>query len=80
MAPDEGQVTSEPIARDRLTAECPAHGTVPVVCPRCAGKQGGRAHRGTTWESKKQRRDNRTRFFLRILPRYAGGTRFAVSS
>lgn len=31
----------------KLSAECPTHGAVPVACPRCAGKAGGKAHRGT---------------------------------
>jgi hypothetical protein len=47
-------VTDEPVSADRLTAECPVHGTVPVVCPRCAGKAGGRAHRGTRSRRKKE--------------------------
>jgi hypothetical protein len=43
-----------------LAAECPTHGTVAVVCPRCAGKAGGKAHHGTTWESKKLHKDMET--------------------
>jgi hypothetical protein len=39
--------TDERIALEKLSAECTTHGTVPVVCPRCAGKAGGKAHRGT---------------------------------
>jgi hypothetical protein len=36
---------------EKLCADCPTHGTVRVVCPRCAGKAGGRAHRGTrSWK------------------------------
>ena len=38
---------------EKLSAECPTHGTVPVVCPRCAGKAGGMAHRGTRSRRKK---------------------------
>lgn len=38
----------------KLSAECPAHGTVPVVCPRCAGTAGGKAHRGTQSRRKKE--------------------------
>lgn len=40
-------------ALEKLSAECPIHGTVPVVCPRCAGKAGGKAHRGTRSRRKK---------------------------
>ncbi len=29
----------------RLSADCPIHGKVRVVCPRCAGKMGGRGRR-----------------------------------
>ena len=39
---------------ERLTAECPQHGTVHPVCPKCAGKVGGRAHRGTHWRGRKE--------------------------
>lgn len=38
----------------KLSAECPTHGNVPVVCPRCAGKAGGKAHRGTRSRRKKE--------------------------
>jgi hypothetical protein len=58
MAPDPENggpiVTGEPVSVDRLTAECPTHGTVPVRCPRCIGRQGGKRHKGTTWKRKKE--------------------------
>jgi hypothetical protein len=44
--PQRSQISRLP-KLEKLSAECPTHGTVPVVCPRCAGKAGGRAHRGT---------------------------------
>jgi hypothetical protein len=31
---------------EKLWAQCPRHGRVRVVCPRCAGKIGGKAKRG----------------------------------
>jgi hypothetical protein len=39
---------------EKLFAECPTHGTVSMVCPRCAGKVGGKAHRGTRSRRKKE--------------------------
>jgi hypothetical protein len=41
-------------ALERLSADCPIHGRVPVVCPRCAGKAGGKAHRGTRSRRNKE--------------------------
>jgi hypothetical protein len=38
---------------EKLSAQCPTHGKVPVVCPRCAGKAGGKAHQGTRWKSRR---------------------------
>ena len=46
--------TKEPVSLDRLTAECPIHGTVTVRCPRCLGRRGGKRHKGTTWNRKKE--------------------------
>lgn len=46
--------TGEPVAVEKLSAECPTHGTVTVHCPRCLGKRGGKQHKGTTWKSKKE--------------------------
>jgi len=31
---------------ERLSAECPRHGRVRIVCPKCAGKIGGMMRRG----------------------------------
>ena len=31
---------------ERLHAECSRHGRVRVVCPKCAGKKGGRGRKG----------------------------------
>lgn len=36
----------------RLEAECPRHGLVRPVCPKCAGETGGRAHEHSPWGSK----------------------------
>jgi hypothetical protein len=46
-------VADNPVAVEKLSVQCPTHGTVAVACPRCAGKAGGKAHRGTTWKRKK---------------------------
>jgi hypothetical protein len=46
--------TDDKVTLEKLSAECPTHGTVPVVCPRCAGKVGGKRHKGTTWKLKKE--------------------------
>jgi hypothetical protein len=62
-------VTDNPVAVEKLSVECPIHGTVPVVCPRCAGEVGGRAHRGTTWKRKKAMEAMQTaRRLLRASP------------
>lgn len=76
MAPDphgEPMVTHEPVSAERLTAECSTHGTVPVQCPRCIGKRGGKRHKGTTWKRKKEleairRFDETTRRVLGLQP------------
>jgi hypothetical protein len=39
---------------ERLTAECSHHGTVHPVCPKCAGKVGGRKHKGTHWRGREK--------------------------
>jgi len=36
----------------RLDAECPRHGLVRPVCPKCAGEVGGRAHKDSRWGSR----------------------------
>jgi hypothetical protein len=41
---------------ERLTAECPRHGVVRPVCPKCAGETGGKANRGSHWGAKWMRR------------------------
>ena len=46
--------TDEPVAVEKLSAECSVHGKVSVHCPRCLGKRGGKRHKGTTWKSKKE--------------------------
>jgi hypothetical protein len=56
-------------ALEKLSVECPTHGRVPVVCPRCAGKAGGRAHRGTRSKRTKALEDlERAREFCEIAP------------
>lgn len=50
--------TGEAVAT--LLAKCPSHGTVVVVCPRCAGKAGGKRHKGTSWRRKQLHRDMET--------------------
>jgi hypothetical protein len=62
-------VTEESVPVDRLTAECPTHGTVPVHCPRCLGRRGGKRHKGTTWKRKMLHKDIETaRRLLDIQP------------
>jgi hypothetical protein len=62
-------ITDNPVAVEKLSSECPTHGMVPVVCPRCAGKQGGKRHKGTTWKRKRLHKDMETaRRLLDILP------------
>lgn len=62
-------IAEENVTVEKLSAECPTHGTVPVVCPRCAGKAGGKRHKGTTWKRKKLHKDMETaRRLLDILP------------
>jgi hypothetical protein len=59
----------EPVTVPHLIADCPTHGTVPVVCPRCAGKAGGKRHKGTTWKRKRLDKNMETaRRLLDILP------------
>jgi hypothetical protein len=53
MVPTDS-ITDENVTVEKLSAECPTHGMVPVVCPRCAGKVGGKAHRGTRSRRNKQ--------------------------
>jgi hypothetical protein len=47
-------VSDEPVSVDRLTTDCPTHGTVPAHCPRCLGRRGGKRHKGTAWKRKKE--------------------------
>lgn len=65
----DSMATDNPVAVEKLSVECPVHGTVPVVCPRCAGKRGGKQHKGTTWKRKRLDKDMETaRRLLDILP------------
>lgn len=66
---DSEQSKPELVPVERLSAECSIHGTVPVVCPRCIGKCGGRHHKGTTWKRKQLHREMETaRRLLRASP------------
>jgi hypothetical protein len=38
----------------KLTAQCLHHGTVHPVCPKCAGKVGGKRHAGTQWRGREE--------------------------
>lgn len=53
MSADADNHAAEQVPVERLTAECPTHGSVPVHCPRCLGRRGGNRHKGTTWKQKK---------------------------
>jgi hypothetical protein len=53
MKSQHGELDHQPES-EKLSAECPTHGTVSVVCPQCAGKAGGKAHRGTRSRRKKE--------------------------
>lgn len=41
---------------ERLDVECPRHGPVRPVCPKCAGAKGGKAHQGVPWGTSATRR------------------------
>jgi len=53
MASDTKSLADQPVCVERLTTECPTHGTVPVACPRCIGRRGGKRHKGTNWKRKR---------------------------